>query len=181
MAALNKPLGFLKYNVGNFHVPFCRLVKCGCNNFCLNAAGHICNLLRPFVYKEYNHINFRVIVCYCICNLLKEHCLTGLWLCNNESALSFSDRGEHIHNAARKVVVSVCCKFKFLVGEERGKEIERYPVPYIFRASSVYLVYLYKWEVFVTLPWRPYLSEQGITCFKSEKLYLGLRYIDVIR
>ena len=70
--------------------------------------------------------------------------------------------------------MAVCKKFEFLVGEEWGKEIKRYAVPYVFRASAVYLVYLYKREVFVSLPWWPYLSKQGISGLEAKEFYLRL-------
>ena len=180
MTALNKTFCLLQNNIGNLNVSLCRLVKGRGNNLCLNTALHICNLLRSLVYKENYHIHLRMVIRDCISYLLKEHCLTCLRLCHYKSSLALSNRGKHIHNPARYIIVSFIRKVKLLIREERRKEIKWNPIPNKLRTSSINHIYLGKREILVALSWRTNLTHNGISSLKSKELNLRLRDIYII-
>ena len=90
MSALNHSLCLFKDHIGNLDVSFSWFIECRCYYFCLYAAGHVCNLLRTLVDKQYDHVDLRMVVGDGIGNRFQEHCLTCLWLCHDKSALSLS-------------------------------------------------------------------------------------------
>ena len=60
-----------------------------------------------------------MIGCYGVGDVLHEDCLTGLWLCHDECALSLTDWREEIYDSR----TGICCggitaELEFLFGEE---------------------------------------------------------------
>ena len=96
MTAFYKSFGFFQDDIGDFSMSFSRFIKSGRNNFCIHMTLHIGNFFRPFIDKQDDQVSFRMIICNGIGNFLQDNGFTGFWLCNDQSSLSFTDRGEHI-------------------------------------------------------------------------------------
>ena len=86
----------LNDHLGHLHMAGSLLVECGGDNLPLYIAPHISNFLRPLVYKKQNKVDLRMILGYCICNLLQNHCLSRTGRRYNKTTLSFSDRTEEV-------------------------------------------------------------------------------------
>src|SRR5690606_2215804 len=70
---------------------------------------------------------------------------------------------------------------ELLERKERGQVIEGNPVPYFRRAAPVDRLDPHEGEIFFTFLGRPDVSADGISGFKSEKLYLRLGYVNIVR
>ena len=77
--------------------------------------------------------------------------------------------------------MTVAGKCKFLIGKERGKKVERHPVTYVLRSTSVDSVDLDQRKILVTFPGRANLADDGVSRLKGITLNLILRHIDIIR
>ena len=160
---------------------FCWLIECRCDNLSLDAARHVRNLLRTLVDKEYDHVNLRMIVGDCVGNRLQEHGLTCLRLRNDESALTLSDRCEHVHDTARHVVVTVTKEIELLVWEKWSQEVERNPVSDELWSAAVDVLDLYKREVLVSSLRGSDFTCHSVTSLERMLLDLVLRDVNIIR
>ena len=152
MAAFDQAAGFLQHHIGHLDVALGRLVEGGCHHLGLYAAGHIGHLFGTLVNQEDNLVHLGMIVGNRIGNGLEQHGFTGFRLRHDQTALSLSDGGEHVHNAAGDVFsVSVTQEVEFLVREEGSEEIEGNPVADEFRGASVDVFDAHEGEVFVSL------------------------------
>ena len=77
--------------------------------------------------------------------------------------------------------MAVSEQLELLVWEKRCKEVERNPVPNIFRSPSVDIFDLDEREILVTFPRRPDFACNCITAFQSVALDLLSGNVDVIR
>ena len=87
-------------DVGDFDVLVGGFVESGGNDLGLDAALHVCDFLGTLVDEEYYDVYFGVVLDYRVRYVLEQYCLTGLWLCDDKSALAFAYRGEHVDYAA---------------------------------------------------------------------------------
>jgi len=172
MSAFNKSFCFFKNYVSNTAMSFSRFIKGRCDNLSIHITCHIGNFLGSLIDKKDHQVNIGMIFCYRICNLLKKDCFTCLRLCNDQSSLSLSDRGEHIDYPYGKTSFTRCAQGELLIGEQGCEEIKRNPVSYIIGTSSVDLINFYKGEIFLAFFRRTDSTFNSIPGFKSEKFYL---------
>ncbi len=100
MATFGESFGLFDDHVGHLDVTVGRLVECRCDDFCVDAALHIGDLLGSFVDKQDDHIDLGVVVGDGIGYLLEQYGLTCFWRCDDECALTFADRCKHVDDAA---------------------------------------------------------------------------------
>ena len=182
MAAFDQAAGFLQYHIGHLDVPFGRLVEGRCHHLGLYAAGHIGHLLGTLVNQENDLVYLGMIVGNRIGDGFEQHGLTGFRLRHDQAALAFSDRGEHVHDAAGDVFpVSVSQEVEFLVREEGGEKIEGNAVADEFRGASVDVFDAHEGEVFVSFAWRTDFAGNGIARFQGVCFDLVLRDVDIVR
>ena len=78
-------------------------IESGRYYFSIYTSAHIGNLFGALIDEKNHYVGLRVIFRNRIGNIFKEYCLTGLGRCDDESTLSFADRGEHIHDSCRNI------------------------------------------------------------------------------
>ncbi len=182
VAAFHQAFGFFEDHAGHFHVVVGGLVEGGGDDFGLDAALHVGDLFRALVDEQDDHIDFRVVVGDGVGDVFEEHRLTGFRLGHDQAALAFSDRGEEVdHTDGDVAVVAVAGEIEFLVGEERGQEIERYAVADEFRGTAVDAVDFHQREIFVAFARRTDLAQDGVARLEGVHLDLALGDVDVVR
>jgi len=113
-------------------MPVGRFVKGRGNHLGVDTAGHVSDLLRPLIYEQDYHIYFGMVGGNGIGNLLEKHGLPRLGLRHDEPALPLADRGKHVDNTGRDVVVPVAGELEFLIGEKGREMLKGNPVTDIF-------------------------------------------------
>ncbi len=137
MPTLNHAFRLFKHNVRNTHMTVCGLVKCRRYNFCIHASAHIRHLLRTLINKKNHDVCLRMILRNRICNILEQNCLTGFGWSDDKSALTFSNRREHIDNTGRNITCTATCQIKLLIREKRSKMLKGHTVTYEFRRTAI--------------------------------------------
>ena len=182
VAAFHQAAGLVQDHVGHLDVALGGFVERRGDNLRLDAALHVGHFLRALVDQEDDLINLGVIVCDGIGYGLEEHGLTGLGLGDDKAALSLADRGEHIHDAAGRILFkAVAEKVEFLRREEGSEEIERNAVPDEFRRAAVDVLDLDQREILVAFARRTDFTGDGIAVLQGVLLDLLLGNVDVVR
>ena len=94
VTALYESFRFLVNDIRYANVVLCRLVEGRSNDLGVDAALHIRYFLGALVNEQHDHIDLGVVVQDRICQLLKQHRLTGLGLRYDQTALTLTDRRE---------------------------------------------------------------------------------------
>ena len=99
MTTFHQSLGFAQHQVGNLDMAVGRFIKGRSNYLSIDAAGHVGHLLRTLVDEQDDHIGLGMVFRDGVGNFLQQHGFTGLGLCDDKSALAFTDGREHIYHA----------------------------------------------------------------------------------
>ena len=97
MTTLNEAFRLFKNDVGDFYMAIRRLVESRGDDLGVYASGHIGDLLGALVNEEHYDMGLRMIFSYCVGNIFKKDCLTGLRRSDDKSTLAFPYGGEKIH------------------------------------------------------------------------------------
>ena len=115
-------------------------------------------------------------------DVLHQDGFTRLGLCHDEGALSFADGSKEVYHAGReRVAVIASAKRELLIGEERGKVLERNAVAHESRVASVDFGDLHQGEIFFAFLGRADYAVYYVTRLQAEELDLRLGHIDVVR
>ena len=150
------------------------------HDFGLGVAGHFGHLLGTLVDEQHDDIDFGMVVGDGVDERLHEHRLTRLGLCDDQTALPFSDRREEIDHAVRKAVVPLARQAELLARKERCHELELHAVADEFGIEAVDLGHLRQREIFLSLLGRADRTAHRIARFEAEELDLRRRHIDVV-
>ena len=174
---LDKALCLLDHHLGNLNVPCGLLIEGGGNDLTLYVASHVGNLLRALVDEQHEELDFRMVRRDRIGNLLHQDSLTCSGRCDDEGALSLTDRAEEIDNSGCNVHVlgllgiRYILKVQFLIGEKRGKRIEGNTELCHLGRVSVYGHYAEHGVELIVLPRGPDLTEDGISGSEAAASY----------
>ena len=118
---------------------------------------------------------------YGVCYVFHKNCLTCLRLCDDECALTFTDRREQVYNSCAEVCrSSVTAKSELLVREKRSEVFESYSVADLRRIAAVYLVYACKREILFSVVWRTHMTLYDVAGLQSVALYLLHRNVNIV-
>jgi len=180
MSAFHHSFGFFQNDIGHLDVSFCRFVESRRNDFGSYAPCHVCYFLRTFIDQQDDQINFGVIRSDRVGNLFQQYGFTGFRLSDDQTALSFTDRSEHIYNSGRNGSFSITGNIEFLIRKQRSQVIERNTIPDCIGSFPVYFFHLDQRKILLSFFRRPYRSFYGISGLQTEQLDLALRNIDII-
>ena len=124
VAALGETLGLFEDDVGNAYMAVGGFVESGGNDFGIDTALHVGNLLGAFVDEKHHEVDFGVVVSNGVGDLFEEGCFTSFGLSHNKSALTLSNGCEHIDDTGGEGLLGMAGKFEFLFGEERSEGLE---------------------------------------------------------
>src|SRR5690348_11954734 len=111
---------------------------------------------------------------------LQQHRLAGARRRDDQSALSFADRREQVHNA-RADVLAHRLLLDALLRIQRRQVVEEDFVAGFVGRLKVNGLDLYQGEVFLAFMWRTNLAAYRVTGFEVELANLRRRNVDVIR
>ena len=117
MPAFYHAFCLFKHESRDFHVAVGRLVERGSDNFGVDAASHVGHFLGALVDQQDDHVGVGVVLRDGIGNIFEQDGFACLRRGDDESALSFSDRREHVDDAGRNVACLSACQIEFFIGE----------------------------------------------------------------
>ena len=103
LLALDEALCLFQNHVGDAGVVLRRFIELD-SLFCSlfldvrDDVSHFGDFFRTFVDEERDEDNFRMVLCNSACHVLQENCLTGTRRCENDTALTLTNRGEQVHD-----------------------------------------------------------------------------------
>ena len=172
VSAFYQSLGFFQYDSGDLHVAFCRFVEGRSDDFCVDAACHVGYFFRTFVNEQHDHVDFRMVGCNGVGNVLHQDGLTGFGLCHDKRTLSFTDRSEQVYDTCREIVVVSFTELELFVGEKRSQVIKRNAVADEARVESVDFGYFHQREIFFSFLGLADGSVYYVTGLQSEEFDL---------
>ncbi len=157
-----------------------RFIKRWADDFSIHASLEICNLFRTLINEQHDQYNFRMIGDNALCDCLQQHCLTGPRRSYNQSALSFSDWRQQIHNAGGKIFLLVF-QPDALVGIQRSQVVKKDLVASFCGMFKVNGFHFDEREIAFSIFGRPDLSRNCVPCPEIELSNLWRRNVNVIR
>ena len=101
LLAFGQTFGFFDHHFGDLHVTGGRFIKGTGHHFALNSALHFSHFFRTFVNEQHKKDTVGVIGGNGVSNMLHQNRFTTLRRSNDQSTLTFTDRGNHIDDTAR--------------------------------------------------------------------------------
>ena len=101
LAALDHASRFFNHHFGNLNVTRSFFVECACHNFNTrwSVAFEIGDFFRTLIDQQNDCVNIGMIGRDCICNLLKNDCLSSARRRDNQSALTESEWRDHVDDS----------------------------------------------------------------------------------
>ena len=106
LAAFNKAHGPAMYKLRNLGVVLGQFIEGGVDNFALDGALHVRDLLGPLVDKENDEVYIRIVGLDAVRNSLQKGGFTCLGLGNYHSALALADGRKQVDEPYSKVAVA---------------------------------------------------------------------------
>ena len=89
----------LHHEVSNLRMTFSRLIKCRTKHLCIHGFFKVCHLFRAFIKQQYNQLDLGVVQLNRFGDLLEHNRLSSPRRCNDNPALSFSQRRYQIKHS----------------------------------------------------------------------------------
>ena len=124
---LDEALGLLDDHVGDLDVATGRLVERRRNDFAPDRALHLGDLLGTLVDEQHHEVDLGIVGDDRRSNILQQHRLTGFRRRNDQAALAFADRRNHVDDAGREVLRAAVALFELeaLLGKQRREVLEQ--------------------------------------------------------
>ena len=181
--AFGKALGLLDDHFGHLDVTGGGFVEGGGDDLGLDGALHFGHFLGTFVDEEDEESDVGVVGDDRVGDVLHQDRLAGLRRSDDQGALALADRGDHVDDAAREVLVAahVALEHEMLVREERRQVLEQHAVLDALGRQAVDGVDAHECEVAFAVLGRADLAFDRVAGVKIEAADLGGRDVDVVR
>jgi hypothetical protein len=179
---LDQPLGFFDHHLGHLDVPGGRLVEGRGDDFATHRPAHFRHLLGPLVDQQHDQGDIRVIGGDGMRNVLHQHRLAGLGRRDDQAALAFADRRDHVDDPAGDVFfgADVALQRHHPVGMQRREVLEQDLVLARLGGLAIDLVDLDQREVAFPVFGCAHLAFDGVARVQVEPADLGRRNVDVV-
>ena len=94
-----------KNHFRNLDMARCRFVKCRCDDFAANGTLHFSHFFRTFVDQQDEEGHIGMIGRDGMCHVLQHHGFTGFRRSDQQTALAFADRGDHVDDTAGNILL----------------------------------------------------------------------------
>ena len=179
VAVFDESFGFFDDHFCDLDVSRSLFVEGGRDDLALDASHHVGDLFRAFVDEEDDECDLGVIFADGVCDVLEEVRLAGSGWGDDERALSFSDRREHVKYACG-VIFGIVFETEAFLRIERGEVIEKDLVAGFFGIFEVDFVDLKEGEEFFVFVRGTDASIDGVARTEVESFYLSRGDVDVI-
>ena len=136
LTTLNETFRAFESHLGDFGVILDGLIKSRSNYIALNRAAHIRHLFGAFTDEEHHEITVGVVDRNTVSNRLQEHRLARFGGRDDQTALAAPNGGNQVNEAGVEEI-GFSLEFDLLVGENRGKLVERRAFPGRLRVNAV--------------------------------------------
>ena len=180
---LNQALGLLDHHLGNLYVTTGRFVKGRRHDFTTHGTFHLGNLFRALIDKQHHQVDVRRIGTNCRSNVLQQHRLTGFRRRDNQPALTFTNRRDHVDNPRGEVLgrAIALLQHQAFRREQRGQVLEQYLAARVFGRVVVDFTDLEQREVALAFFRRPDQARNRVTRAQAEATNLTGTDINVVR
>ena len=143
---------------------------------------HLGHFFRALVNQQNDDVALGVVADNGIGHVLQHQRLTGFRRCDDQAALTFTDRCAQIDDAASQILGGAVARFQnqALVREQRRQVFEQDLVFGLLGAGEVNIADLEQGEVALAFFGRANLAGDGVACAQIEATNLAGRYIDVV-
>ena len=180
MAGLHQALGLLQDDAGDLDVALGGLVKCGGDDLCVDAAGHVGHLLGALVDEQHYYVCVGVVGGDGVGDVLEQDGLAGLGRGDDERTLTLADGSEHVDYARGDVAHRPGGDVELLLGEEGGEVLEGDAVAHCDRVLAVYTEHFAEGKVLIAVAGRIDGAFHHIAGLECILLYVVLRHVDVV-
>ena len=158
-------------------------VEGGGDDLGLDGALHFGHFLGTFVDEEDEESDVGVVGDDRVGDVLHQDRFAGLRRSDDQGALALADRGDHVDDAAREVLVAahVTLEHEMLVREEWRQVLEQHAVLDALGRQAVDGVDAHECEVAFAVLGRADLAFDRVAGVKIEAADLGGRDVDVVR
>ena len=158
-------------------------------DFGVDGARHVCHFLRSFVDEEHHEISVGIVGGNGVGNLFHQDRLTRFGLRHDECALTFTDGGEQIDDAAGQRRVASVRQFELFIGKERGEMFERHAVAHLSGIETVDAVDAHQREILFSFARHFDFAFHHVAHFQcvaadlilGDKHIVGRRHIIIVR
>src|SRR5437667_181461 len=146
---LDEALRLLDHHLGDLDVARRRLVERRADDLALDRAGHVGDLLPPFVDQEHDQVGFRVVGRQGVRDVLQHHGLAGARRRDDQRPLALAEGGDQVEHTGRQVPFCriVELELDLLLGIKRCQIVEVDPVAQPVRFFEIDLVDLQGGEI----------------------------------
>ena len=138
------------------------------------------NFFRALVDQEDHQNDFGMIRGNRVRHILQQHGFTSARRRNDQSALSFAERCQQIHDA-RAEILTHCFELDPLLRIKRRQIVEKNLVAGLFGRLEVDSFYLHQREILLALMRRPHLATDGVAGLQVKLANLRWRNVNVVR
>ena len=127
---LDQSLGLLDHHLGDLDMALGRLVKGRADDLATHRAGHVGDLLGPFVDQQYDQIDLGVVGGDRMGDVLQHHRLAGARRRHDDRPLSLAERRDQVDDPSCHILASRIVEFQLqlLFGVERRQIVEVDPL-----------------------------------------------------
>ena len=181
--AFGKALGLLDDHFGHLDVTGGGFVEGGGDDLGLDGALHFGHFLGTFVDEEDEESDVGVVGDDRVGDVLHQDRFAGLRRSDDQGALALADRGDHVDDAAREVLVAahVTLEHEMLVREERRQVLEQHAVLDALGRQAVDGVDAHECEVAFAVLGRADLAFDRVAGVKIEAADLRRRNVNIFR
>ena len=175
---LDQALGALDHHLGHVDVAG----EGRGNDFTAHRTLHFRHFFRALVHQQHHQVHVGVVGRDGVGNVLHHHGLAALGRGNDQRALTTTDRGDDVDDAACDVLfgLDLALELHLFLGEQRRQVLEHHLVLVRFRRVAVDLVQLGQGKVALTILGRAHFTFDHVAGVQVEAAHLAGGDVDVV-